>query len=103
MNEIKKAIDYFYKKMENGLIENDEQQISYEVALSALEKQINNGWIPCSERLPKQDEEVLITDATGHVRLMWIVGDRFENIGNSVEFDFVVAWQHLPQPYEVPK
>jgi len=36
MNEFEKAIEYFYRKMENGLIENDEQQEIYELAIYAL-------------------------------------------------------------------
>lgn len=38
--EIEKAIDYFYRQMENGKIESDEQQEIFETAISALEKQI---------------------------------------------------------------
>ncbi len=46
MNDIKSAIDYFYKKMETGNIQSDEQQKHYELAISALEEQLNNNWIP---------------------------------------------------------
>lgn len=35
-NKYEKAIDYFYRKMERGLIEDDEQQINYELAIDAL-------------------------------------------------------------------
>ena len=43
MNDIEKAIEYFYKRMEKGLINNDTEQEVYEVAISALEKQIPKG------------------------------------------------------------
>ena len=36
MNKFEKAIEYFYRKMENGLIESDEQQEVYELAIYAL-------------------------------------------------------------------
>lgn len=34
------AIEYFYKVMESGSIKNDIQQLAYETAIEALEKQI---------------------------------------------------------------
>lgn len=37
---VQKAIEYFYRQMERGLIENDHQQEVFETAISALEKQI---------------------------------------------------------------
>lgn len=69
----------------------------------------HNGWIPCSERLPKITEEVLVTqffedsghhnvtnaslilmlDGSGRVR--WCCYDHF--------ITHVIAWQPLPQPY----
>ena len=36
----KAAIEYFYRKMELGLISNDTEQEAYEMAINALEKQI---------------------------------------------------------------
>lgn len=39
--------DYYYKK-------------AVGLAISALEKQLTNGWIPVSERLPENEERVLI-------------------------------------------
>lgn len=36
MNEYEKAIEYFFNKMERGLIEDDEQQEVYETAIKVL-------------------------------------------------------------------
>lgn len=36
----REAIEYFYNVMETGNIKNDMQQFAYEIAISALEKQI---------------------------------------------------------------
>lgn len=41
-NKYEKAIDYFFRKMERGLIEDDEQQEVYELAIDALTT-VNNG------------------------------------------------------------
>lgn len=40
MNDIEKVIEYFYNQMEIGKIESDYQQAIFEIAISALEKQI---------------------------------------------------------------
>lgn len=37
----KEAVEYFYRQMEFGLIRSDEMQLAYELAISALEKQIS--------------------------------------------------------------
>ena len=36
---IDEAIEYFYKQMELGNIQNDKQQLAYEMAINALYKQ----------------------------------------------------------------
>lgn len=66
-------------------------------------------WIPCSERLPKMKEIVLITNDKGHVRCGQYRGVGFFSKndgrphwnwkGNTLET--VVAWMPLPKPYEV--
>ena len=66
-------------------------------------------WIPCSERLPKMKEIVLITNDKGHVRCGQYRGVGFFSKndgrphwnwkGNTLET--VVAWMPLPEPYEV--
>ena len=38
--KIKQAIEYFYTKMERGLIEDDKQQEIYEISIDALNKQV---------------------------------------------------------------
>lgn len=40
MNNIEKAINYFYKRMELGNMESDYQQEVFKIAAQALEKQI---------------------------------------------------------------
>jgi hypothetical protein len=78
--EIEKAIELLKRStLLDTIYTTEEHDKALQLAISALEHQLTNGWIPVSERLPKQDEEVLVTDIIGKVRLMWIVGDRFEN------------------------
>lgn len=88
------------------------------VAISALEKRLNNGWIPCSERLPilRQHEygepiEYNIMVNGGTVATTGCINQ--EGIWgwmdwNSFKFNVigahVIAWQPLPEKYtEVSK
>ena len=63
-------------------------------------------WIPCSERLPENDERVLATTAWGEVTIAeriyppindtcWFIDDGNTN----ATIDDVVAWMPLPEPY----
>ncbi len=55
-------------------------------------------WIPCSERLPESDDEVLVTDDACGLALVGI--DWFDN-GNNRWWcsQNVTAWMPLPEPY----
>lgn len=65
-------------------------------------------WIPCSERLPKENEYIgdvckyyLVQDENGDMHVAhlsnvgWIPMDSLKAIG-----DEVIAWRELPQPYK---
>lgn len=59
----------------------------------------NDKWIPCCERLPKDGEEVLITDSNEKVQKimfnMWL----YENPQYAHNI-IPIAWQELPKPYK---
>lgn len=60
-------------------------------------------WIPCSERLPNEDEEVLVTSNYGILIALWRkTWDNkicwFETI-ESKSLHKVTAWMPLPKPY----
>lgn len=65
-----------------------------------------NGWIPCSERLPKENGKYLVTvkNLTGY----WIMKSNVfvceycynDFIFQGWEDNKVIAWQPLPQPYK---
>ena len=58
---------------------------------------VGSKWIPCSERLPKDNQEVLIF-ADGNIEIDTYYDGEFEACcfyGNEV-----IAWQPLPEPYK---
>lgn len=65
-----------------------------------LEQEYNNGWIPCSERLPERNTNVIAQFLSGVVsELLFNEKGLFQGIyeyGPNV----IVAWQPLPEPYK---
>lgn len=59
------------------------------------------GWIPCSERLPDVDVEVLATVDWSDVRIAWLKkGGTWETDEYILESDEILAWMPLPKPYK---
>ena len=61
----------------------------------------NNGWISCSERLPKYGEVVMCSCTNGGITISCITHNGVKP-SKSVRFGqhSVIAWQPLPQPYQ---
>jgi hypothetical protein len=66
-----------------------------------------NGWIPCSERLPKGREtyRVLVTDKDGIMAVCYFleVTEAFKVCWDGEEFCGGIAWQPLPEQYKEKK
>ena len=63
----------------------------------------NNGWIPCSERLPDAEADVLLSlrSLDIYVGFMANTEGMFYVEGEGyVEYENVLAWQPLPAPYQ---
>ena len=63
--------------------------------------QYNNGWIPCSERLPKYGEVVMCSCTNGGITISCIT-HKGVTPSKSVRFGqhSVIAWQPLPKSFQ---
>ena len=107
-------LDYAYEKVGNALDK------SIEIVKQEAE-QYNNGWIPCSERLPENDKKKYIVQKTnGFIDILGFTKDAYklsrydftEHKGKKKQlfYDYdseygyteweCEAWQPLPQPYQ---
>ena len=62
-----------------------------------LECESENGWIPCSERLPEENEPVLCYLRTGDFLIMELDGAWFDGI-HRYSLHSVTHWMPLPEP-----
>ena len=58
-------------------------------------------WVPCSERLPKDDRTKIVTLANGNAECGYYSNGDWWCIGDSIKLEnpIVIAWQPLPEPY----
>jgi len=57
-----------------------------------------DGWIPCSERLPEEGKQVLVSGYNTYGKEVTIASYQGEQYGWTC--GLVSAWQPLPSPYE---
>ena len=58
-------------------------------------------WIPCSERLPKQGQEVICQCRASIIKVLKLDanGDWYQDANHCYMGGFVIAWMPLPSPY----
>ena len=65
------------------------------------------GWTPCSERLPQDDGDVIMTNNMGQVKVgyhsegrWWFIKDDGYMTGVNDNANVILAWMPLPEPYK---
>lgn len=124
MNPFKKILDRLEKERIILLENNIQQAIALNFAKGIVQEvaeEYNNGWIPCSERLPEDDKKQYIVQKTnGLIDILGFTKDAYK----LSTYDFVEykgkkkqlfydydsaygyteleceAWQPLPEPYK---
>mgnify|MGYP001071826071 CR=1 FL=1 len=72
----------------------------YKNAINAAEEQPKiDGWIPCSERLPEENEEVICCFKSGVVKALVLFNCKFHGKVYAYEKSDIIAWQPLPEAY----
>lgn len=117
MNEIEKTIkrlnilktDIEHNLVKGNLIKRDlisskELAELLTTAISALEKQLNGGWIPCREKLPEKGGYYLVSTQYETPRVM--IGFYFIELAiwnywmSNCQINSIIAWQPLPEPFK---
>ena len=89
-------VNMSFERLEDIITQLSEEYINTSTNTST---DTSSSWIPCSERLPQEDEWVLVTTANNNIDL-----NRVRNGKWIAEFRIaVIAWQPLPQPYKPQK
>ncbi len=69
-----------------------------------IESERKTEWLPCSEKLPKPYEDVLVSTSQNRIQLGWIDRDAEWTITRfRIGDDKVLAWMPLPKSYKEEK
>ena len=80
-----------HREVYNGL---DEVNEACRIGMEALKRQ---RWIPCSERLPKQFEDVLVFDALNNT-VFTVYYYKHDGWYNGWDVEGITHWMPLPEP-----
>ena len=69
---------------------------AYKECRDIIRKHMNDGWIPVEERLPDNNENVLVTTDMGLIASGYIAHGTWIT---DQEPDYPIAWRPLPEPY----
>lgn len=119
MEEISEKIKYLRELGNNPdvyMVDNDELQDAFLSAadtieslsakLAEMERSAEDlgGWIPCSERLPEEDSDFIVTFRDGECVIAYLDdNDKWVNSSTGLEIAIqVMAWHRLPPKYHEP-
>lgn len=100
LEEIKESSIIVATSKEHYIHPQDGRFVEEVVLLNCVEdiirKHMNDGWIPVEERLPDNNENVLVTTDMGLITSGYIAHGTWIT---DQEPDYPIAWRPLPEPY----
>ena len=101
MQELEKILEEIDQKKELCLEFNDEGYKAgaldmANVIKDIIRKHMNDGWIPVDERLPDNNEDVLVTTDMGLITFGYVTHGKWIT---DQEPDYPIAWRPYPEPY----
>ena len=102
------AVKYLIKPVATSTKIGEEKQKefeAYEMAIEALSVEAEQHWIPCSEGLPKENGEYIVSlEDSVYPWAKFFNGKWFMLSFNGIAREFgeyeVIAWMPLPEPYK---
>ena len=85
-------------KEESIIVDDDAGHRAVEI-IEQLAEEYNNGWIPCSERLPEKPANYLVC-SKGVVWMANYFNYTWWGVEKKIRWQDVEAWQPLPAPYQ---
>ena len=70
--------------------------VPLEATKQIIRKHMNDGWIPVEERLPDNNEDVLVTTDVGLITFGYVSHGKWIT---DQEPDYPIAWRPLPETY----
>lgn len=104
----RQAVLDIVKFEENWLFDAKSNNADTDIAFSGIRAQVaklspvtpTQKWIPCSDRLPENDEDMLITNGIG-INIGWNDTDDHKwRLRDDYIMDSVIAWMPLPEKYK---
>lgn len=79
-------------------------RMCYKRVEKIINKHMNDGWVPCAERLPDNSNSVLMCSETGCVDVGWWTGKRWVTGFSHADIARdIIAWRPLPESYHPEK
>lgn len=79
-----------------------DRDIAVETIKDLPSAQSKQQWIPVSERLPEQGQEVICQCRASIIKVLKLDanGDWYQDVSHCYMRGFVIAWMPLPEPYK---